>query len=580
MGIVYEAEDLLLGRHVALKLIAGADAPDPTARERFWREARIASALNHPGICTIHEIGEHEGQPFLVMELLEGQSLDRLFAGHAVPAPRLCEIGAQLADALDAAHRKGILHRDVKPANIFITGSGQAKILDFGLARIENTATSGSTTDAGISERDRLTRSGATLGTVAYMSPEQARGEMLDARSDLFSLGVVLYEMATANHPFKGTTSAVVFDKLLNYHPPSPSSLNHELPAEFENILNKALEKDRDLRYQSASDLRADLRRLLRNSSGFEVTTGARAAAAGVPGHPGPSHPSYPYQGPSYPGMVRVGAAAPDLLPPSASSAAGHPPLQLIPKPPQRGRTLRPAWLAAALAALVVAGSALAAMQYFAHKKAPTVTNVTASAPSVTAAATNPASAHSPATIAAKIPAIQPAPVPVPKTKPSAGTPKTAAGVAPAASPAPSAQSASSYEDDAGSATGPLPAGPSSPETPAPSMTSPMTSPMTSNGPLHAPFRRAFAASPSLVAHHLHRFGGFCTGTLQMSPETISYRSDTHSFNLTRDQISLIEGDTIVESTGRRWRFEIPGRNAFQVHSLLARWFAAIPAPR
>ncbi len=547
MGVVYEAEDLKLGRHVALKLIAGAD-PDPAALERFWREARIASALNHPGICTIHEIGEANGQPFLVMELLEGESLDRLYGGQAVPVPRLLEIGVQLAEALDAAHRKGILHRDIKPANIFITGSGQAKILDFGLARFESKTASDSTTDAGISERDKLTHSGATLGTIAYMSPEQARGEDLDARSDLFSLGVVLYEMATANHPFKGATSAVVFDKLLNYHPVSAISLNHELPAEFGILLDKALEKDRDLRFQSASDLRADLKRLQRQSFGIHAAPASASASSSAP---------------SYPGMIRVGAAAaaPAILPAVADTASPAP-LQLISAPRRR---FRPSWFVAGVAALVIVASCLATVQYFARKKSPVVTNLAPPVSSATAPATaSPGSSFSTPSTPARV---KPAPASIPRPKPTAGTPITSPGTPDpsASSPSTAVPSASSFEDDAGSSAVPS--------------ASPASSTTAGASPQNIPFRRAFAAEPSFTAHHLHHFGGFCAGTLQLTPETISYKSDVHSFSLTRDQISGIEGDVIIETAGRRWRFEIPGKNNFQVHNLLARWFAAKPSP-
>ena len=276
MGVVYEAVDQKLGRHVAVKVLANAaDAPatrdsDP-ARERFWREARAASSLNHPGICIIHELDETASPPFLVLELLEGSSLEKLYRGHAMPYPKLVAMGIQLADALDAAHRKGILHRDIKPANIFITSSGQAKLLDFGLAKLDEACVASEASTAVIP----LTDSGVTVGTVAYMSPEQARGDPLDLRSDLFSLGVVLYEMATGQHPFSGSAAAVVFDRILNHPPPPPISLNAELPAEFENILNKTLEKDRELRCQSAAELRADLKRLQRNSSSGSVTTTA-----------------------------------------------------------------------------------------------------------------------------------------------------------------------------------------------------------------------------------------------------------------------------------------------------------------
>jgi eukaryotic-like serine/threonine-protein kinase len=288
MGVVYEAVDQKLGRHVAIKLLANAvDAPatrdSNPALERFWREARAASSLNHPGICIIHELDESATPPFLVLELLEGSSLEKLYRGHAMPYPKLIALGIQLADALDAAHRKGILHRDIKPSNIFITNSGQAKLLDFGLAKLDE-APAGSD---GPTAATPLTDSGSTVGTVAYMSPEQARGDPLDLRSDLFSLGVVLYEMATGQRPFSGSTTAVVFDRILNHPPPPPISLNAELPAEFENILDKTLEKDRELRCQSAAELRADLKRLQRKGS-----SGSVAIHAGPVTSPQESNPS------------------------------------------------------------------------------------------------------------------------------------------------------------------------------------------------------------------------------------------------------------------------------------------------
>ena len=295
MGVVYEAEDQKLGRSVAIKLLPEATRQDPAALERFWREARTASSLNHPGICTIYELNESGEQPFIVMELLEGQSLDKLYYRRSMPYPRLLDLGVQLADALDAAHRKGILHRDIKPGNIFLSPSGQVKILDFGLAKIEEgyaaRGTGGDNGNPTLAEpHDLLTSPGAAVGTIAYMSPEQARGEPLDPRSDVFSLGVVLYELATGQHPFSGTTTAVTFDRILNYAPTAPVSLNHELPPEFEETLNKTLEKDRELRLQSAAELRADLKRLQRKSSGG--TTGRPIAAGGVSGSTPPSGPS------------------------------------------------------------------------------------------------------------------------------------------------------------------------------------------------------------------------------------------------------------------------------------------------
>src|SRR5437868_2502378 len=266
MGVVYEAEDTKLGRRVALKFLPESSRRDSQALERFLREARAASALNHPGICTIHAIEETGELRFIAMELLEGPTLDKVIRLGSLPVPRAIEMGIQLADALDAAHKKGILHRDIKPANIFATDRGQVKILDFGLAKLlpENHAYGDGETVVE-AETLLLTSPGTAVGTIAYMSPEQARGEELDARSDLFSLGAVLYEMATGVVPFSGATAALVFGGILHSPAIPATKLNSRLPLALENILYKALEKDTALRYQTAAELRADLKRLKRD---------------------------------------------------------------------------------------------------------------------------------------------------------------------------------------------------------------------------------------------------------------------------------------------------------------------------
>ena len=460
MGVVYRAEDTRLGRPLVLKFLPAALSRDPMALERFEREAKTASSMNHPGICTVYDIGEFEGQPYIAMEYLEGQPLDRFIGGKPLALSVMLDLAVQITDAIELAHTQGLLHRDIKPANIFITKRGHAKVLDFGLAKLAAGGSGASALDATAQTlaAQILTTVGMAVGTVAYMSPEQARGEDLDSRSDLFSLGVVLHEMATGRQAFAGPTAAVVFDAILNRTPPPIASVNPEVPLELERIIDKAIEKDRMLRYQHADDLKSDLARLKRDRESGRVSIGGLSESRSG------ARPAANASSGSTPGVVAAAPTSSEAVPAAASSAAAisvpvtSPAQQPVLAQSKAKKSNTTAIAAAVVGVLAVGGAAVG----YVLTRPPVESQAPVSEPAVAAAAT-------------------PEPVAPPVTEPPPA-PEPIAGPAKPVAPAPPEPT-----------TLPVPAKPTpvparrTPAAPTPVASAPLTTPPPAAAPTPAP---------------------------------------------------------------------------------------------